>query len=153
MKRVESTASLDRIEKAIFMIRGQKVMLDSDLAGLYGVETRSLVQAVKRNIKRFPPDFMFQVSEVEFDALRSQTVISKGKGRRRYYPYAFTEQRVAMLSRVLHSVRAIEANIAIIRVFVRLREMIAAHKELAPIVSTVLTQSLHRETPLQNVSY
>jgi ORF6N domain len=131
MKKARSDVPTERIEKSIFMMRGQKVILDSVLAGLYGVETRSLVQAVKRNLKRFPPDFMFQLSEDEFGALRSQFVISKGKGGRRYYPYAFTEQGVAMLSSVLHSDRAIEVNIAIMRVFVRLREMMAAHKELA----------------------
>jgi hypothetical protein len=131
MTEPEVSVSVSRIEKAIFLIRGQRVILDSVLAGLYGVETRSLVQAVKRNIKRFPPDFMFQLSEDEFDSLRSQIVISKGKGGRRYYPYAFSEQGVAMLSTVLRSDRAIEVNIAIMRVFVRLRQMMTAQKELA----------------------
>lgn len=131
VKELEVSVSVARIEKAIFLIRGQRVILDSVLAGLYGVETRSLVQAVKRNVKRFPPEFMFQLSEDEFNTLRSQIVISKGKGGRRYYPYAFTEQGVAMLSTVLRSDRAIEVNIAIMRVFVRLREMMAAQKELA----------------------
>ena len=92
---------IERIEQAIFIIRGQKVLLDMDLAKLYGVETRSLVQAVKRNIERFPSDFVFQLDQDEFVSLRSQIVISKGKGGRRYLPYAFTEQGVAMLSSVV----------------------------------------------------
>jgi len=107
-------------------------MLDRDLAELYGVETRSLVQAVKRNIQRFPNDFMFQLTSEEDKALRSQIVISKkGRGGRRYSPYAFTEQGVAMLSSVLNSERAIEVNIAIMCTFVKLREILAAHKDLA----------------------
>src|ERR1700722_2980624 len=106
-------------ERSILLIRGQKVILDSDLARLYGVATRVLVQAVKRNIRRFPDDFMFQLTREEDETLRSQTVISKkGRGGRRYLPYAFTEQGVAMLSSVLHSDRAIEVNIAIMRAFV-----------------------------------
>lgn len=106
-------------------------MLDSDLAGLYEVETRALVQAVKRNLNRFPGDFMFQLSREEFDRLRSQAVISSQWGGRRSRPYAFTEQGVAMLSSVLRSRRAIEANIAIMRTFVRFRKMIASTEELA----------------------
>ena len=113
------------------LIRGQKVMLDRDLADLYGVETRILVQAVKRNAERFPSDFMFKLKQEEFDSLRSQFVISKGRGGRRYLPYAFTEQGIAMLSSVLRSKRTVQVNIAIMRVFVRLREMLATHKELA----------------------
>ena len=91
---------VEQIQKSIFLIRGQKVLLDTDLAKLYGVETRSLVQAVKRNIGRFPSDFVFQLDKDEYDSLRSQIVISKGKGGRRYLPYAFAEQGVAMLSNV-----------------------------------------------------
>jgi hypothetical protein len=106
-------------------------MLDAELAGLYGVETRSLLQAVQRNLKRFPSDFMFQITDEEFQLLRSQIGISKGRGGRRYLPYVFTEQGVAMLSSVLHSDRAIQVNVAIMRVFVRLREMMTTHKELA----------------------
>jgi hypothetical protein len=124
---------LERIESRILFIRGQKVMLDADLARLYEVETRALVQAVKRNIERFPGDFMFQLTQDEFDFLRSQSVISnpEGRGGRRYLPYAFTEQGVAMLSSVLRSDRAIHVNIEIMRAFVRLRRMLASHKELA----------------------
>ena len=121
----------ERIEQAILLIRGQKVMLDADLALLYGVETKVLVQAVKRNTNRFPKDFMFQLSQDEHSVLRSQIVTSKGRGGRRYPPYAFTEQGVAMLSSVLRSEQAVEVNIEIMRAFVRLREMLASHKDLA----------------------
>ncbi|HVO54075.1 MAG TPA: ORF6N domain-containing protein [Solirubrobacterales bacterium] len=110
------------IEKRIFVIRDRQVMLDEDLADLYGVETRVLVQQVKRNVKRFPPDFMFQLTNAETEALRSQIVISnEGRGGRRYSPYVFTEQGVAMLSGVLRSDRAIAVNIEIMRAFVELR--------------------------------
>ena len=119
----------ERIEKAILLVRGQKVMLDRDLALLYGAETRALNQAVRRNIKRFPPDFMFELTREEIMRI-SQTVISSEiKYSKRVH--AFTEQGVAMLSSVLNSERAIQVNIAIMRVFVRLREMMATHKELA----------------------
>ena len=121
-----------RIERAILLIRGQKVMLDVDLAGLYGVPTRVLVQAVKRNLRRFPGDFMFQLTPEEFAGLRSQIVISSsGRGGRRTLPYAFTEQGVAMLSSVLRSRRAIHVNVEIMRAFVRLRQMLASHADLA----------------------
>ena len=107
-------------------------MLDADLAELYGVETRVLVQAVKRNSARFPAEFMFQLSVEEAKSLRSQFVISKkGRGGRRYLPFVFTEQGVAMLSSVLNSERAVEINIQIMRAFVRLREIIASNKDLA----------------------
>ena len=121
------------IEKKILLIRGQKVMLDSDLASLYGVETKNLNKAIKRNIGRFPLDFMFQLTSEESTALRFQNGTSNqpGRGGRRYYPYVFTEQGVAMLSSVLNSDRAIEVNILIMRSFVKLREMIASHKDLA----------------------
>lgn len=121
----------ERIEKRIYLFRGKKVMLSTDLADLYGVEVRALVQAVKRNIERFPEDFMFQLDEQEYEILKSQIVISSWGGPRRARPYAFTEQGIAMLSSVLHSKRAIRVNIQIMRAFVRLREMILSHKELA----------------------
>ena len=120
----------ERIESKIYLIRGQKVMLDRDLAELYGVKTKVLIQAVKRNINRFPLDFMFQMRKEEFNVLRSQIVTSSWGGRR-YLPYAFTEQGIAMLSSVLNSERAIQVNIAIMRVFVKLKEMLSTHKELA----------------------
>ena len=125
--------ALERIERAILVLRGHKVMLDSDLAALYEVPTKVLLQAVKRNLERFPQDFMFQVSADEFQRLRSQAVTSNapGRGGRRYAPYAFTEQGVAMLSTVLNSPRAIAVNIEIMRAFVRLRRILASNKELA----------------------
>jgi hypothetical protein len=106
-------------------------MIDQDLAALYQVETKALVQAVQRNAKRFPPDFMFQLSFQEFAALRSQIVTSKGRGGRRTAPYAFTEHGVAMLSSVLRSDRAVEINIEIIRAFVKLRQLVVSNSELA----------------------
>ena len=121
----------EHIEGRIFVIRGHKVILDSDLAELYGVPTKVLIQAVKRNIKRFPSDFMYQLTRQEVANLRSQIVTSKGRGGRRYFPYVFTEQGVAMLSSVLKSERAIQVNIAIMRAFVRLRQILSTHKELA----------------------
>lgn len=116
----------------IRVLREQKVLLDADLAVLYGVKTSVLVQAVKRNIDRFPGDFMFQLDASDWDTLRSQNVISNvGRGGRRYAPYAFTEQGVAMLSSVLGSAQAIAVNIEIMRAFVRLREVIVSNKELS----------------------
>jgi hypothetical protein len=124
---------MDRIERAILLLRGHKVMLDSELAALYGVETKVLNQAVSRNIERFPADFMFQLTEAEATLLRSQSVTLKsGRGQhRKYLPYAFTEQGVAMLSTVLRSPRAVQVNIEIMRAFVRLRELIGTNRDLA----------------------
>lgn len=120
------------VERRIYLIRDQRVLLDSDLAELYEVPTRRLNEQVRRNLKRFPDDFMFQLTSEEAESLRSQFATSKqGRGGRRYAPYVFTEQGVAMLSSVLNSERAIEVNIAIMRAFVRLREMLGTHKELA----------------------
>jgi hypothetical protein len=145
----------ESIERAILLIRDEKVLLDADLAALYGVATRVLIQAVKRNAERFPLDFMFQLTKEEVDLLRSQFVTSKSasrldqgdseilrsqfviskigdpRGGRRYLLYAFTEQGVAMLSSVLHSPRAIAVNIEIMRTFIRLRRMLASHADLA----------------------
>src|SRR6266700_4861632 len=140
----------ENVAQFVFFMRGEKVMFDADLAMLYGVEVRSLNQAVARNRKRFPADFAFQLTDDELAALRSQLVISKsptsqassrlrsqivisntGRGGRRYLPYAFTEQGVAMLSSVLRSERAVEVNIAIMRTFVQLRGMLASHRDLA----------------------
>jgi hypothetical protein len=125
------------IQSRILSLRNQRVMLDADLAQLYGVETRAVVQAVKRNAQRFPADFMFQLDADEWGSLRSQTVISNaagvgvGRGGRRTAPYAFTEQGVAMLSSVLSSERAVAVNIEIMRTFVRVRELAATHQDLA----------------------
>ncbi|MBI5020846.1 MAG: ORF6N domain-containing protein [Ignavibacteriales bacterium] len=123
---------IERIEQQIFLIRGQKAMLDSHLALLYGVSTKRLNEQVRRNISRFPEDFMFQLTPEEYIFLRSQIATSKsGSGGRRYLPLAFTEQGVAMLSTVLNSERAIQVNIAIMRAFVKLRQILATHKDLA----------------------
>ena len=120
------------IARHILSLRDQRVMLDAELAALYGVETKVLVQAIKRNIERFPADFMFQLSAEEFANLRSLFVTSSsGYGGRRYAPYAFTEQGVAMLSSVLNSSRAIAINIEIMRAFVQVRAMAATHQDLA----------------------
>ena len=130
-QRATSVVPLERIERSIFLIRGHKVMLSTHLAALYEVEPRALVQAVKRNRERFPRDFMFQLTRVEFRNLKSQFVISSWGGLRRATPYAFTEQGVAMLSSVLRSERAVRVNIEIMRAFVRLRELLTTHKDLA----------------------
>jgi len=123
---------IERIASKIYLIRDIKVMLDKDLAELYGVETRVLNQAVKRHKKRFPEDFMFQLSKSEYDFLISQFVTSKksGRGGARKMPYAFTEQGVAMLSGILNSDRAIAVNIQIMRAFTQLRQMLSTHKDL-----------------------
>jgi hypothetical protein len=131
-KRLTSAPDSRDITRSILVLRGQRVLLDAELAALYGVETRALIQAVQRNRARFPADFMFQLNAAEWLALRSQFVISKtGRGGRRYPPYAFTEQGVAMLSSVLGSERAIAVNIEIMRAFVRMRELLSSTKELA----------------------
>lgn len=133
MENEGKIVSLTNIESRIFLIRGEKVMLDEALAALYEVEVKVLNQAVKRNIERFPADFMFQLTAEEVALLRSQFVTLKtGRGQhRKYLPYAFTEQGVAMLSSVLRSERAILVNIEIVRAFVRLRQMLASNAELA----------------------
>ena len=124
--------NLQEIEYKIYLIRGLQVMIDSDLATLYGVSTRVLNQAVRRNLPRFPSDFMFQLTDIEEESLRSQIVISKiGRGGKRYLPLVFTEHRVAMLSSVLNSERAIQTNIAIMRTFGRLRSILESNRELA----------------------
>ena len=144
---MKQVVAQELIENRIFVIRGQRVMLDSDLSQLYGVKTFNLNKAVKRNINRFPIDFMFQLTKKEYDnlrfqfgipsydeedsgILRSQIVTSRWGGRR-YLPYAFTEQGVAMLSSVLNSERAVQVNIIIMRAFVKIREILSTHKELA----------------------
>src|SRR5438477_10498892 len=136
----------ENVARLVFFVRGEKVLLDADLAMLYGVEARSLNQAVKRNRKRFPSDFMFQLTQTEYDGMRSQIVTSSGRKHpnssqvvmssrkhrgRAYRPYAFTEQGVAMLSSVLRSTRAVEVNIAIMRTFVQLRRLMDSNRDLA----------------------
>jgi hypothetical protein len=129
-KRTEvAVISQDLVEQKIHIVRGQKVMLDSDLAELYCVTTSNLNKAVKRSIDRFPDDFRFQVSTKEYDNLRFQigTSSSRNYGGRRYLPYVFTEQGVAMLSSVLNSDRAVQVNIAIMRAFVNMRKLVATN--------------------------
>jgi hypothetical protein len=122
----------ERIERAILLLRGEKVMLDEDLAALYGVPIKSLLQSFKRNRERFPADFAYQLNSKEFTNLRSQIVTSSsGHGGRRYRPFAFTENGVAMLSSVLRSKRAIAVNIEIMRTFTRLRQILASHADLS----------------------
>jgi ORF6N domain len=133
MARTDLTSAGGKVERSIVYLRGQGVILDNDLARLYQVPTKALVQAVHRNRSRFPTDFMFQLSIAEFELLRSQFVTSNvglGRGGRRYRPYAFTEQGVAMLSSVLRSRRAVSANIEIMRAFVRLRRLAMAQTDL-----------------------
>jgi len=153
-----AAAPVPLIQSRIYLIRGQKVLLDSDLSALYEVETRTLNQAVRRNRGRFPEDFMFQLTPQEAESLRSQLVISNemstealrlqiatsnpGRGGRRYQPYVFTEQGVAMLSSVLGSERAIQVNIAIMRTFVQMRHLLATHDELSQRLNEVERQQL-----------
>jgi ORF6N domain-containing protein len=125
------------VERKILVLRGERVMLDADLAELYEVPTGQLVRAVKRNADRFPLDFMFQLSPREFSDLRSQFGISSSWGGRRYAPYAFTEHGVAMLSSVLRSERAVQVNIEIVRAFVRLRGMLAGNADLSRKLNTL----------------
>jgi ORF6N domain len=125
------------VEGKIRFVRGEKVMLDADLAELYGVEVKVLNQAVRRNLERFPEDFMFQLDEEESSNLRSQIVTSSSHGGRRYAPYAFTEQGVAMLSSVLNSKQAIAVNIEIMRTFVKLRRIMTEHADLSRKLNTL----------------
>jgi len=132
LKKPGALAPLKPIESLILVIRGQRVMLDADLAILYGVPTRVLNQAVKRNLDRFPPEFMFKITLDQAKSLRSQFVTSNaGRGGRRYSPYAFTEHGAIMAANVLNSPRAIQASVHVVRAFVKLREMLGTHKELA----------------------
>jgi hypothetical protein len=122
---------IETIERRILLIRGQRVLLDMDLAELYGVDTRTLKRAVRRNRNRFPPDFMFELTPEEYRVLRCQFGTLKRGAHAKYLPFAFTEQGVAMLSGILSSPRAVMVNVAIMRAFVRLREIIASNRELA----------------------
>jgi hypothetical protein len=131
MPNSQSLIPTERIERSILLIRGQKVLLDNDLSSLYEVETKMLIRAVKRNVDRFPLDFAFQLSGEEFENLRCQIGTSSSWGGRRHAPYVFTEQGVAMLSSVLRSPRAVAVNIEIMRAFVRLRQMLFSHADLA----------------------
>lgn len=127
----ESLVPVERVQQSILFMRKEKVILDADLAELYGVETKALTRAVKRNLERFPHDFMFQLSKEEFEHLRHHFGTSSQWGGRRYPPYAFTEQGVAMLSSVLRSTRAVQVNIEIMRTFVQLRKESTVNKSLS----------------------
>jgi hypothetical protein len=132
MNQQLATIPVERIQRAILLIRGHKVMLDTDLAKLYATSTKRLNEQVKRNRDRFPCDFMFQLTQEEWDCLRSQIATSKpGRGGRRVPPYAFSEHGVVMAANVLNSPRAVQASIQVVRAFIRLRELLASHKELA----------------------
>jgi len=133
MDNTESLVPSDRIHANILILRRERVILDSTLASLYDVTTKALVQAVKRNPHRFPPDFMFQLNSEEFESLKSlrSQIVTSNRGGRRYPPYAFTEQGVAMLSSVLKSERAIAVNVEIMRAFVKLRRMLVGHVDLS----------------------
>jgi hypothetical protein len=131
-KQLSANLQVDHITRAITLVRGHNVLLDTQLAALYGVETRVLTQSVKRNKERFPDDFMLQLTPEEWGSLRSHIVISSPRhGGRRYLPYAFTEQGIAMLSSVLNSPQAIAVNIQIMRAFVHMRELLSSNRELA----------------------
>lgn len=131
MSEQQSIIPVERIERAIVVIRGHKVMLDKNLASLYGVTTGNLNKAVQRNLSRFPEDFMFRLSTEAYEALIFHSGRSKGRGGSRHRPYAFTEQGVAMLSSVLRSDRAVQVNVEIMRAFVRMRQILASHADLA----------------------
>ncbi len=130
MGETQALVPAERIERVILVLRGEKVILDSEIALLYEVETKVLIRAMKRNLGRFPPDFMFQLTREELEFLRCQSGTSKGRGGRRYLPYAFTEQGVAMLSSVLNSERAIRVNIELMRAFSRLRHVMSTQADL-----------------------
>jgi hypothetical protein len=153
-KQRESLIVAEPIEPIIRVVRGERVILDGDLARIYGVENRSLLQAVKRNTVRFPSDFVFQVSTPEYQSLRSQIVISKGRGGRRYLPYAFTEHGAVMAANVLTSDRAVAMSVYVVRAFVKLREVLSTTSELAKKLDAIerkLTarQDIHEKAILQ----
>jgi len=149
-RRVTPAIPVEVVERLIFVIRGQKVMLDSDLARLYAVETGALNRAVKRNASRFPSDFMFQLAKAEAKNLRCQFGISNSGGRR-YLPYVFTEHGVAMLSSVLNSERAVQVNIAVIRTFVRLRLLLTTHRDLAIKLAALERKFAGHDEAIQNL--
>jgi hypothetical protein len=139
---------LEVIQNKIFEVRGYKVILDFDLALLYNVETKSLKQSVRRNISRFPEDFMFELTELEFNSLRSQ-IVTSNRGGLRYMPFAFTEQGIAMLSSVLNSEKAIEVNISIIRAFVTFRQFSLTYSELKDRISIIEKQFAYACSPFR----
>ncbi len=153
MKADTSLLPVEQIERLILLIRGHKLLLDSDLADLYGVETKVLNQAVRRNRDRFPPDFMFQLTADEVAELNRSRVVTGSQKHRdpRFRPYVFTEQGVAMLSSVLRSRRAVAVNIEIMRAFVRLREMLASNRELADKLSELEKYIATHDTQIQAI--
>ena len=151
MEEKKIVIPVERIETIILFIRGQKVILDRDLAELYGVTTGNLNKAVKRNLDRFPKDFMFQLAQEEYKSLRFQFgILEKGR-HAKYLPYAFTEQGVAMLSGVLNSERAIQVNIAIMRAFVRLKAIISTHKDLVYKLSQLETKTERHDEEIKAI--
>lgn len=151
-KQTLAILSDDIVVNKIYVIRNQKVMLDSDLAQLYGVETKRLNEQVRRNLDRFPEDFMFQLTENEWDSLRSQIATSKnGRGGRTYLPNAFTEHGVLMLSSVLNSQQAIQVNIQIVRIFTRLRNLISEHTELKLEIADIKKHLLNHDKNIELV--
>ena len=143
---MDAIVSMEAVKCRIYLIRGQKVLLDSDLAELYGVETRRLNEQVNRNKARFPEDFMFRLNDQEFTGLISQFATSKsGRGGRRKLPCAFTEQGIAMLSSVLNSERAVQVNIAIMRAFVQMRELAISNRELARKIDELEKKHVHHD--------
>jgi phage regulator Rha-like protein len=153
MREKTTIIPVEVIERRIFLIRGQKVMLDRDLAEIYGVATKVLNQAVRRNLDRFPEDFMLQLTKAEAGTLRSQIVtLEKGRGRHsKYAAFAFTEHGVAMLSSVLRSKRAVAMNILVIRAFVRLRELLATHKDLARKMEELEEHQTHQAVQINSI--
>jgi hypothetical protein len=152
MKKDLEIVPLEIIERKIYLIRGMKVMLDSDLAELYAVETKFFNRAVRRNKDRFPADFMFQLTEREFKNLRFQIgTSSSGYGGRRYLPYVFTEHGVAMLSSVLKSKKAVQVNILIVRAFIKLRELLATHKDLILEIDKIKREQKNQNQKINSV--
>jgi len=149
MEKMAIGLPIERIQKSIYLLRGQKVMLDRDSAELYGVETRALNQAVRRNIDRFPKDFMFALTREEIRNISQIVISSEIKHARNVH--VFTEQGVAMLSSVLRSKRAVQVNIAIMRVFVRLRETLATHKELTRKLADLESQLKDHDEHIQTI--
>jgi len=151
-KNAGEVVPLEIVERCIYVIRKQRVMLASDLARMYGVETGALNRAIARNPGRFPPDFMFQLTREEVVSLRCQIGISNAdRGGSRYLPYAFTEQGVAMLASVLHSDRAVQVNIAVVRAFVRLRELMVSNKQLAGKFAELEARVAGHDEAIQNL--
>ena len=150
IKKLELVLPDEVVMNKIYLIRGQKVMLDSDLAEMYGVETKVLKQAVKRNIDRFPGDFMFEMTNEELESLRSQIVTSK-RGGTRYKPFAFTEQGVAMLSSILNSSVAIQVNIQIIRIFTKMRAMLLTNKDILLKLETLEKDVTANKQDIENI--